>query len=96
MATKKLTQYQVEREVNILPKSLYVDRELLNEKIQASGLKISFLCEKLALSRTAFWKKANGTTPFKVPEVFVLCTLLVISDEDRVKIFYPKEQPKSC
>lgn len=77
-------------------KALHIDVELLDEKIRKSGLKTGFICEQLGLSRQGFWKKANGITPFRVPEVFVLCVLLDINEEDKIKIFYPKEQPISC
>lgn len=76
-------------------KTLYVDCELLSEKIKESGLKINYLCENLGISRAGFWKKVKGETPFRVPEVFVLCSLLKIENEDKMKIFYPKEQPVS-
>lgn len=74
-------------------KALNVDTEMLIKKIDESGLKKGYIVEKLGLSRYGFDKKVNGTTPFRVPEVFVLCTLLSINDDERSKIFYPKEQP---
>lgn len=76
-----------------MSKALYVDKELLEQKIEESGLKKGYLCEQLDLSRNGFNKKVSGLTPFRVPEVFTLCALLSISDRDKVKIFYPKEQP---
>lgn len=96
VATERLTQYKAESEVSKLVKTLYVDKGLLEKKMGESGLKTQYICEKLALSRTGFWKKINGITPFKVPEIFVLCSLLNINDDDKMKIFYPKEQPESC
>lgn len=77
-------------------KALHIDKELLGVKIQESGLKIGFICEQLGMSRQGFWKKANGLTPFRVSEVFVLCSLLNISEEDKIKIFYPETQLVSC
>lgn len=70
-------------------KALYVDSELLQKKIEESGLKTGYICEKLAISRQGFYKKLKGNTPFKIPEVFVICTLLSIDDDEKVKIFYP-------
>lgn len=72
-----------------MQKTLYVESGLLSKKIEESGLKIGFICEKLAISRQGFDKKLKGITPFRVPEVFVLCTLLNISDDEKPKIFYP-------
>ena len=69
----------------------YIDCELLEEKIQKSGLKIDFIVENLGLSRQGFAKKRKGITPFRVSEIFVLCSLLSITDdEEKKKIFYPK------
>lgn len=77
-------------------KALYVDKERLEEKIKESGLKTSYICEKLALSTQGYYKKIKGLTPFRVTEVYVLCDLLNIDDSDKMKIFYPKEQLESC
>lgn len=77
-------------------KILIANKELLTKKIEESGLKIGFLCEKLAVSREGFRKKIDGKIPFRTAEVFVLCSLLNISDEERLKIFYPKEQLEDC
>ena len=71
-------------------KGMCVNSELLKEKVVNSGLKTGFIVEKLGLSRQGFYNKLNGYTPFTVPEVYVLCSLLSISDEDSIKIFYPK------
>lgn len=96
VATGRLTQYQVESGVIRLVKALYVDVDALQKKIDDSGLKPGFIADKLGLTRQGFWKKKKGIIPFRVPEVYVLCDLLNISNEERVKIFYPKEQPQGC
>ena len=36
----------------------------------------------------AFYKKLNGVTPFRIPEVYYLCFLLNITGDDKPKIFY--------
>lgn len=61
--------------------------ELLEEYIANSGLKIGFIVKKLGITRQAFNYKRRGITPFKAAEVYVLCDLLHITDEDREKIF---------
>lgn len=66
-----------------------VNTQLLDEKIKMSGLKISYICEILGISTTAFTKKRKGTSPFKGAEIYVLCDLLKIADADKPKIFYP-------
>lgn len=78
-----------------MAKLLYVDSELLNKKIEESGLKIDYLCEVLGLSRQGFLKKRNGITPFRAAEVFALCYLLKIDTvEEKTKIFKPKVEMK--
>lgn len=67
-----------------------VNTELLDKKIEESGLKVSFIIEKLGLSHNGFYKKKNGITPFRAAEVYVLCDLLNISDEkEKNLIFIP-------
>lgn len=66
-----------------------VDTQMLDEYIQKSGLKISFIIEKLGISRTMFDRKRKGTASFKGSEVYVLCDLLKISDDIKPKIFLP-------
>ena len=65
-----------------------VNTDLLDKRIEESGLKISFLIEKLGLSRNGFDKKRRGINQFRVAEVYVICDLLKLSDEDRNSIFY--------
>ena len=67
-----------------------VDTQLLEDKIKASGLKNSFIIEKLGISAQAYGKKKNNQTPFRVSEVFVICSLLNISDDEKAEIFFAK------
>ena len=66
-----------------------VDEALLNSYIDKSGLKIEYLCEQMGIETMTFLNKRKGKVLFKVSEIFVLCTLLKIADEDKAKIFYP-------
>ena len=66
-----------------------VNTQLLDEKIEKSGLKISFITDKLGISSTGFSKKRKGIIPFKGAEIYVLCDLLRISEEEQPIIFYP-------
>lgn len=68
-----------------------VDTQLLDSKIESSGLKKSFIVEKLGLSRFGFDKKIKGINPFRVAEIYVLCDLLNISEEEKRKIFFADE-----
>lgn len=67
-----------------------VNTQLLDEKIESSGLKVNFIIEKLGISANGFYKKKNGEIPFRTAEVYVLCDLLHISDNsEKAKIFCP-------
>lgn len=66
----------------------HIDTDLLNSYIEKSGLKISFIVDKLGISRTAFDKKRSGITPFKGAEIYVLQDLCKITSDDSMKIFY--------
>ena len=68
-----------------------VNTELLDEKIESSGLKVNFIVEKLGVSAAGFYKKKNGEIPFRTAEVYVLCDLLGITDDtEKTKIFCPE------
>lgn len=58
-----------------------VNTQLLDERIESSGLKISFICDTIGISRQAFHKKRTNKTQFRLSEIYVLCDLLKISDD---------------
>lgn len=66
-----------------------VNAQLLDKKIEESGLKVSFIVEKLGLSSNGFYKKKNGITALRASEVYVLCDLLHINDSEKAEIFLP-------
>lgn len=68
-----------------------VNTPLLDEKIAQSGLRVGFIIEKLGLSRNGFDKKKKGKTPFRVAEIYVLCDLLKLSEDDKSSIFFPEK-----
>ena len=59
-----------------------VNTQLLEEKIKKSGLRVDFLIETLGISHTAYYKKKDNKTPFRAAEVYVLCDLLNIRDDN--------------
>ena len=68
-------------------KTQNVDTELLNKYIDKSGLKVGFICDSLGISRQMFDRKRNGVNSFRGSEIYVLCDLLKVTDEDKPKIF---------
>lgn len=65
------------------------DKELLDEYIKKSGLKLSYIAEKLGITIQSLNNKRNNLSSFKAAEIYVLCDLLDIR-EDKDKIFCPK------
>lgn len=64
---------------------------LLERKIRESGLKRSYLAQKLKLSYYGLQRKIQGKSEFKTGEVQILCEELSInSDEMRVIFFAEK------
>lgn len=69
---------------------MLTNTQLLDEKIEASGLKVSFIIKNLGISDTAFYKKKKGETPFRVAEMKVISYLLHLTDEEVEEIFFSK------
>lgn len=65
-----------------------INTQLLDKKIEDSGLKLGFIVDKVGLSRNGFDKKRKGINPFRIAEIYVLCDLLSLSDEDKSAIFF--------
>lgn len=66
--------------------------QLLDEKIEKSGLKINFICEQIGISRQRFHDKKTNKAKFRQSEIYVLCDLLNLEDkEEKIAIFFAKE-----
>ena len=69
-----------------------INSELLDEMIQKSGVRTSYICEQLGISRQAFDQKRKGRISFRQSEVYVLCDLLRITDVSvKTAIFFPND-----
>ena len=64
------------------------DSEALSKAIENSGLKLTFIANKLELSREGFYKKLNNQTEFKASEIVKLQNILNLSNKERDKIFF--------
>lgn len=65
--------------------------KLLREKMDNSGLKTSYIAEKLGLSVTQFRRKINNLYSFDQCEISVLCDLLRITSlKEKEAIFFAK------
>lgn len=65
-----------------------VNTELLNNKIDASGLKRVYIARMLGISHQALSNKVNNVSPFRAAEVYVLKDLMRLSDDDADSIFF--------
>lgn len=52
--------------------------ELLKDYIEKSGLKLTYIAEKLEISRSALWKKINNTSSFDQYQIEKMCDLVGI------------------
>lgn len=64
-----------------------VNSEMLDKRIDESGLKVGFIADELGLSISGFYQKRKGLIPFTVPEKFVLCHLLDITKAEKPLFF---------
>ncbi len=65
--------------------------KLLQEKINTSGLKVSFIADYVGISRQLLWKKVNNKTPFNQYEIEKMCEVLRITSlKEKEAIFFAK------
>lgn len=70
--------------------------ELLRTFIRDSGLKVSFIADKIGITRQALHSKINGLRPFTQAEIMALKTTLHMSDEDFMQIFFAECVPETA
>lgn len=61
---------------------------LLEERIDKSGYKKSYIAKQIGISAYALSKKINNETEFKASEINILCDILKIDTKDRMAIFF--------
>lgn len=64
------------------------DTELLRERIEQSGYKMSFIAQKLKLSYQGLLNKISNKSEFKASEIQALSDLLSLSNKDKSRIFF--------
>ena len=67
-----------------------VDTERLDAAIKKSGLRPGYIVEQLGITRQGFDYKRKGKTTFRQSEVYVLCDLLGLTDQEKIEIFFPE------
>ena len=68
------------------------DVELLNAKIEESGLKRNYIADQLGITPQGFYLKTSGKTEFTGSQIQKLCDLLKITAQKEIKaiFFCPK------
>ena len=61
---------------------------LLEQYIEKSGYKKSYIAAQLGITAYGFALKINNKSEFKANEITILCKLLKISARDREAIFF--------
>ena len=64
------------------------NKELLENYIENSGYKKSFVAKALGITAYALALKINNKSEFKANEIDILCKLLHIGVKDRMRIFF--------
>ena len=64
---------------------------LLEQYIERSGYKRSFIAMRLGISSYTLAMKVNNESEFKASEIDILCELLNIDMEARMDIFFAKK-----
>ena len=72
-----------------------MDIDHLNEVISASGKTIKSIALKMGLSRQSLYLKMNGKREFKASEVYKLCEILRLTNEEKERIFFTNEVDKN-
>ncbi len=67
-----------------------INTELLDKAIKKSGVKTTFIYEKLGLSGQGFYKKKKGVTKWRAAEIYVMQDILRLTDLETQEIFYPE------
>ena len=69
---------------------------LLVQLIRESGLKLSFIAEKLGISRQALHRKIKGLVQFVGPEIKIMCELLHLETWAQIQpVFFADDVSKN-
>lgn len=71
-----------------MPKTQYLDTDKLDDLIDKSGLKITYIAECLGLTYQGFRMKRIGKIPFRKLEVDALASILGMTEETKKEIFF--------
>jgi len=67
---------------------------LLRKKIESMGIKLTFVAERLGISKQALDRKLKDGTDFKAYQMIILKDLLRLSNKEARDIFFAKDVEK--
>ena len=70
--------------------------ELLRAFIRDSGIKASYLADKIGMTRQSLHAKLNGSRTFTQSEIMALKIALHMNDEDFMRIFFAECVPETA
>ena len=65
-----------------------MDNKQVNLLIEKSGLKRSWIADKLGISYQSLWNKLNGKTDFTVTESAKLKEILHLDEQEYIALFF--------
>lgn len=68
-----------------------MDCNELKAQMVRKGFKVDFIAEKIGISRSAFYRKLNGSSEFDREEISKIAELLELQPKDVYNIFFAKE-----
>lgn len=68
-----------------------MDCNELKAQMVRKGFKVDYIAEKIGISRSAFYRKLNGSSEFDREEISKISELLELRPEDVYNIFFAKE-----
>lgn len=66
-----------------------MNTELLYKKMDDQGITIGSMCQRLKISRSAFYRKARGITEFTRDEIEKICDILHL--DSPVEVFFAQK-----
>lgn len=67
------------------------DTKRLREKIKESGIKHTFIADKLGISRQSLSRKLEDGSDFKISQMFILKDMLHLSAREAREIFFTED-----
>lgn len=65
--------------------------KLLRTYIDASGLKLNFISEKLGITYVSFYQKLSGKSQFTMDQAIELKKVLNLTDEQWIEVISPSD-----